>query len=287
MKHKLNRHQVLIAGCGDVGSQLGLNLITAGCQVFGLRRNINQLPPGIQGIAADLGQPDTLINLPQQLDTVFYVVAAGARDESVYRQAYSTGLRNLLEALQQQGIHPRQLFFISSTAVYHQQNDEWVDENSATEPDNFSGRIMLEAEQVALNSGIPASVVRFSGIYGPGRNYMLSQVSRGIGYPAEPPRYSNRIHRDDCVGVLQHLWQLSRQQPLRPVYLASDNRPAPLHEVSDWLAQQLGVTITERSARRTIGSKRCRNTLLQQSGYRFRYPDYRAGYPQLIADFLN
>jgi nucleoside-diphosphate-sugar epimerase len=287
LKHKLNRHQVLIAGCGDVGSQLGLNLITAGCQVFGLRRNINQLPPGIQGIAADLGQPDTLINLPQQLDTVFYVVAAGARDESVYRQAYSTGLRNLLEALQQQGIHPRQLFFISSTAVYHQQNDEWVDENSATEPDNFSGRIMLEAEQVALNSGIPASVVRFSGIYGPGRNYMLSQVSRGIGYPAEPPRYSNRIHRDDCVGVLQHLWQLSRQQPLRPVYLASDNRPAPLHEVSDWLAQQLGVTITERSARRTIGSKRCRNTLLQQSGYRFRYPDYRAGYPQLIADFLN
>ncbi len=27
---------------------------------------------------------------------------------------------------------------------------------------------MLEAEQVALNSGIPASIVRLTGIYGPG-----------------------------------------------------------------------------------------------------------------------
>ncbi|MBR9866104.1 MAG: SDR family oxidoreductase [Oceanospirillales bacterium] len=285
MKHKLNRDQILIAGCGDVGSQLGLSLAAEGHQVFGLRRNINQLPPGIQGIAADLSQPDTLINLPQQLDTLFYVVAAGSRDESVYRKAYPDGLHNLLQALQQQGIHPRQLFFISSTAVYHQQNDEWVDERSATEPDNFSGRIMLEAEQIALHSGIPASIVRFSGIYGPGRNYMLTQISRGAGYPSAPPRYSNRIHRDDCVGVLKHLWQLSQQQLLEPVYLASDDQPAPLHEVGDWLAEQLGVTITERSANRTIGSKRCSNALLKQSGYRFRHPDYRAGYRQLIDEF--
>jgi len=287
LKHKLNRDQILIAGCGDVGSQLGLSLAAEGHQVFGLRRNINQLPPGIQGIAADLSQPDTLINLPQQLDTLFYVVAAGSRDESVYRQAYPGGLQNLLLALQQQSIHPRQLFFISSTAVYHQHSDEWVDERSATEPDNFSGRIMLEAEQIALQSSIPATVVRFSGIYGPGRNYMLTQISRGIGYPSEPPRYSNRIHRDDCVGTLLHLWRLSQHQTLEPVYLASDDQPTPLHEVGDWLAEQLEVTITERSARRTIGSKRCSNALLKQSGYRFKYPNYRAGYPQLIDEFKN
>ncbi len=287
MKHMLNRDQILIAGCGDIGSQLGLNLATEGHQVFGLRRNINQLPPAIQGIAADLSQTDTLKDLPQQLDSVFYVVAAGSREESVYRQAYSGGLHNLLQAFQQQGIRPRQLFFVSSTAVYHQQNDEWVDENSATEPDNFSGSIMLEAEQIALQSGIPATVVRFSGIYGPGRNYMLSQINRGTGYPTEPPRYSNRIHRDDCVAVLMHLYQLSKEQPLAPVYLASDDQPTPLHEVGDWLAAQLGVEITERSARRTIGSKRCDNTLLKQSGYQFRYPDYQTGYAGLIKTFLN
>ncbi|MDO6564716.1 SDR family oxidoreductase [Amphritea sp. 1_MG-2023] len=285
VKHKLNRDQILIAGCGDIGSQLGLNLVAQGHSVVGLRRNISQLPQGIQGITADLSQPDTLSALPQAIDSVFYIVSAGRRDETVYQQAYPQGLQNLLNALHQQAIQPRQLFFISSTAVYHQQHDEWVDENSVTEPDNFSGRIMLAAEKIALDSDIPATVVRFSGIYGPGRNYMLGQVNRGIGYPSTPPRYSNRVHRDDCVGALAYLYHLSQQQPLLTCYLVSDDTPAPLDEVSDWLAQQLGVEITERSARRTIGSKRCRNTRIKQSGYQFKYPDYQAGYPELIKTF--
>lgn len=287
MKHMLNRDQILIAGCGDIGTRLGLNLAARGHQVFGLRRNISQLPTGIQGIAADLSQPDTLQNLPQQLDSIFYIVAAGRRDESVYQQAYPQGLNNLLRALQQQSIQPRQLFFISSSAVYHQRHDEWIDEQSPTEPDNFSGRIMLAAEQIAHTSGIAATVVRFSGIYGPGRNYMLRQVKRGLGYADEPPRYSNRIHRDDCVSILEHLYSLSKQQPLQPVYLASDDAPAPLHEVSRWLAKQLKVEITDTSTRRSSGSKRCRNTLLKQSGYRFKYPDYQTGYPALIEAFMR
>lgn len=278
---------ILIAGCGDVGSQLGLNLVKQKHQVFGLRRNINQLPPGIQGIAADLSQPDTLINLPQQIDTLFYAVAAGARDESVYRKAYPEGLNNLLNALQQQGIKLRQLFFVSSTAVYHQEHHEWVDESSPTEPKNFSGQIMLEAEQIVINSGVPATVVRFSGIYGPGRNYMLGQVNKGIGYPADPIRYSNRLHRDDCVGILQHLFHLSQEQILAPIYLASDDQPVPLHEVSHWLAEQLGASIMDTSARRTIGSKRCSNKLLKETGYLFKYSSFREGYPQLIKNFKN
>lgn len=278
---------ILIAGCGDIGSQLGLNLVKQKHQIFGLRRNINQLPPGIQGIAADLSQPDTLINLPQQVDTLFYAVAAGARDESVYRKAYPEGLQNLLNALQQQGIKLRQLFFVSSTAVYHQEHHEWVNESSPTEPQNFSGQIMLEAEQIAINCGVPATVVRFSGIYGPGRNYMLGQVNRGMGYPADPIRYSNRLHRDDCVGVLQHLYNLSQEQILAPIYLASDDEPVPLNEMSDWLAKQLDRAITDTSARRTIGSKRCSNKLLKMTGYRFKYPSFREGYPQLIQSFKN
>ncbi|BBB24729.1 SDR family oxidoreductase [Amphritea japonica] len=285
MSHTLNRDQILIAGCGDIGSQLGLNLITQGYPVFGLRRNINQLPPGIQGISADLSQPDTLINLPQQIDTLFYAVAAGTRDESVYRAAYPEGLNNLLNALQQQGITLRQLFFVSSTAVYHQEHHEWVDETSTTQPENFSGRIMLEAERIALNSGVPATIVRFSGIYGPGRNYMLGQINRGTGYPSDPVRYSNRIHRDDCVGVLEHLYQRSLRQALASIYLASDDEPAALHEVSNWLSEQLGVEITDTSARRTIGSKRCNNKRLKETGYSFKHPSFRQGYPPLISQF--
>lgn len=39
---------------------------------------------------------------------------------------------------------------------------------------------MLDAEQIALNSGIPASVVRLTGIYGPGREWLLEPVAKAI-----------------------------------------------------------------------------------------------------------
>ena len=66
----------------------------------------------------------------------------------------------------------------------------------------YSGQVMLEAEQVALNSGIAASIVRLTGIYGPGREWLLTQVRQGYRVAIDPPLYGNRIHVDDAAGLL-------------------------------------------------------------------------------------
>jgi len=273
------KQSVLIAGCGDVGCQLGLNLLDQGLEVYGLRRNINQLPDGIQGIAADLGNPETLRDLPATT-IVVYAVAASSHDEEGYRRAYCEGLKNLLACLPES---PQHLFFTSSTSVYHQNDNGWVDETSPTQPTSFSGQIMLEAEHIALHSKIPATIVRFSGIYGPGRNHLINQARSGRRAPAEPVLFSNRIHRNDCADVLAHLVSRSLNgYPLARVYLATDDEPAPLHEVSEWLAEKLEVEITDRSAGRRTGSKRCSNRLLRATGYNFRYPTYREGYLSVL-----
>lgn len=274
------RHvQVLIMGCGGVGTALGLQLLAAGYSVSGVRRTINQLPQGIHGIAADLHQPDSLKALPGA-DYVVYCAAASKHNEVGYRATYIDGLKATLAALPQP---PKQLFFTSSTGVYHQHNHEWVDEQSDCQPHRFSGQLMLEAEQVALDSGIAASVVRFSGIYGPGRNRLLNNVKQGIGAKTEPLSYSNRIHVEDCAGVLAHLISYhGAGHALAPVYLASDDTPVPLSEVTDWLAQQLDVPINERSIGGFAGSKRCDNSLLKGTGYRFRYPGYKEGWQAML-----
>ena len=273
------KQSVLIAGCGDVGCQLGLNLLDQGLEVYGLRRNINQLPDGIQGIAADLSDPETPRNLPATT-IVVYAVAASRHDEDGYRRAYCEGLQHLLAGLPES---PRHLFFTSSTSVYHQNDNDWVDETSPTQPTSFSGQIMLEAEYIALHSKIPATIVRFSGIYGPGRNHLINQARSGRSAPTDPVLFSNRIHRDDCADVLAHLISRSLNgNPLARIYLATDDEPAPLHEVSEWLAEKLEVDITDRSAGRRTGSKRCSNRLLRATGYNFRYPTYREGYLSVL-----
>lgn len=278
-KHK-HKQRILIAGCGDVGSALGLELIAAGHFVQGLRRTINQLPAGIHGIAADLTDPTTLAGRLPACDILLYSAAASQHDEAGYRAAYVEGLRNVLEALP---ARPRHLFFTSSSGVYHQADDGWVDELSPVQPERFSGKVMLEAERLAHDSGMAATVVRFSGIYGPGRNHLINQVRSGVAAPASPVHYSNRIHRDDCAGILAHLVDRAlRGESLEPLYLASDDEPAPLHEVMEWLAQQLGIEIRARRPIRRGGSKRCSNARLKASGYRFRYPDFRAGYGAIL-----
>ena len=141
---------------------------------------------------------------------------------------------------------------------------------------------MQQAEQQVL-SKVNATVVRFSGIYGPGRNHLINSVRDGIIAQQTPLHYSNRIHRDDCAGVLAHLIsKITRDELLEQIYLASDLRPTPIHEVTKWLSEQLGVTITEEKPISRGGSKRCNSTRLQESGYQFLYPDYKAGFTMML-----
>jgi predicted dinucleotide-binding enzyme len=55
--------RILIAGCGDVGAALGVELATGGHEVWGLRRDPAGLPAAIRPLRADLTRPATLIGL--------------------------------------------------------------------------------------------------------------------------------------------------------------------------------------------------------------------------------
>jgi len=276
---------VLIAGCGDVGSRLATQLLAQGWQVHGLRRSIERFPEGVLGVAGDLfaeQRPETWPSGP--LDYLVYCAAATEHDEAGYRAAYVEGLRHVLSWLRQSGQRPRRLLFVSSSSVYVQQTGEWVDETSPTEAEGYSGRLMLEAEQVALDSGIPATRVRLTGIYGPGREWLLTQVRRGYRVAVEPPLYGNRIHADDAAGLLAFLLEADRDgKVLEDCYIGVDDAPAPLAEVVGWLREYLGVTewAEDASVRRT-GSKRCSNARARALGWAPRYPSFREGYAAIL-----
>ena len=272
---------VLIAGCGYVGCALGSALAREGVRVWGLRRDPARLPDGVEPIAADLRHPESLRSVPTGLDAIVYAVSADAPTDEAYREAYVEGLRRLIRATGS----PRRLVFASSTGVYGQKSGEWVDERSPTEPGHFTGIRMLEGEDVALDSASAATMVRFGGIYGPGRTRMLDAVRTGTAtYSAGAPRYVNRIHRDDCAGALAHVLRLRAPEPR---YLAVDDEPAPRREVLQWLAERIGAPRPRAAPQRSSSSrgatnKRCRNALLRASGYSLRYPTFREGYETVV-----
>ena len=275
----------LIVGCGDVGGRLARQLLALDWQVSGLRRSVKLLPEGVRPIAADLSDRRMPDDWPEQApDYLVYCVAASQHDEAGYKAAYVEGLRNVLGWLQRSGQAPRRLLFVSSSSVFAQKGGEWVDETSATEPEGYSGKLMLEAERLALASGIPASIVRLTGIYGPGREWLLTQVRQGYRVADEPPLYGNRIHADDAAGLLAFLLQAdARGVALEDCYIGVDDAPAPLTEVVAWLREYLGVTewSDEQRVRRT-GSKRCSNQRARALGWAPQYPSYKEGYAAIL-----
>jgi nucleoside-diphosphate-sugar epimerase len=218
------------------------------------------------------------------LDYLVYSAAATDHDEAGYRAAYVEGLQHVLGWLKQHGQRPKRLLFVSSSSVYGQQQGEWVDETSPTVAGGYSGRLMLEAEQVALDSGIPASRVRLTGIYGPGREWLLSQVRQGYSVVEDPPLYANRIHADDAAGLLAFLLEADRQgKALDDCYIGVDDAPAALADVVGWLREYLGVTQwAENASVRRAGSKRCSNARAKALGWTPRYPSFREGYAAIL-----
>lgn len=191
----------------------------------------------------------------------------------------------MLGWLERNGQAPRRLLFVSSSSVYAQQDGEWIDETASTAPEGYSGKVMLEAERLALESGIPASIVRLTGIYGPGREWLLSQVRQGYRVAEEPPLYGNRIHAEDAASLLAHLLQAdAKGVTLDECYIGVDDDPAPLADVVAWLRAYLGVTewSDEQRVRRT-GSKRCSNARARALGWVPQYPSYKEGYAAILA----
>ncbi len=273
--------KILIVGCGAIGSELGGVLAAKGHDVTGLKRKPPRSAPGpIHYAAADISSPVDLTDLDSDFTEAFFIVSPDARNEQSYRAVYETGLVNLLARLSK-----THWIMVSSTSVYGQNRGEWVDEDSAAEPENITSRLILQAEQklIALN---PANIaVRFSGIYGPGREHLLRQARQTPAIQQTPPYFTNRIHQRDCVGVLAFLLeQRLAGKALAQCYLASDDDPAPMWDVMSRLAEGLHCPppLVKTVDTEAAMNKRCSNARLKALGYRFRYPSYKDGYLELI-----
>jgi len=275
--------RILIAGCGDVGTALGLSLGARGHEVFGARRSARRLPAPLRPVPVDLTDARAVGRSVPAVDIVVYAVAAGSRDEGAYHRAYVEGVSTLLEALEARDEPPRRVFFVSSTSVYGERGGEWIDETAPLAPRGFTGASLVAGEQRMRESPIPATVVRFAGIYGPGRGWMIERARAGARCAGDPPKFTNRIHRDDCAEALAHLIELDDR--CEDLYIGVDDAPVEECEVLEWLASRLDAQAPqrERGSAGQASGKRCRNARLRASGYRFRYPTFREGYAAVLA----
>ena len=208
----------LILGCGYLGRRVARLWRAEGHRVWATTRTsagaAELADLGLNPLVCDVLRPDTLAELPRA-ETVLYCVGHDRHAGAPMREVYVRGLANVLDRLRGLGF-PQRFLYVSSTGVYGGTGGEWVDESSACEPLSESGRIVLDAEEL-LRGAAEAVVLRFGGIYGPGRLLRAEALRAGEPIGGDPDHWLNLIHVDD--GALAILAAEERGRPGAPAQL--------------------------------------------------------------------
>lgn len=275
--------KILIIGCGDIGGALANKLAMQGHQVTGLKRVPPTTRTAVSYIKGDVTDEKTFSGLTLGFDQVIYILSPSGKKLDDYKSVFEIGVRRVLNAFKDRRTKVA-FTFVSSSRVYGQQAGEWVNEESPAEPTDERGKILLAAEKHFLAFNQETTIVRFSGIYGRS-TYFADQLKDGGKIQKVPPYYTNRIHRDDCVGALDFLInKKANGDKLYSVYLASDHDPAAKWEVASFLTRVLKLPkITATASVKGAGSnKRLENNRLIAEGYEFEFRSYRDGYNKFL-----
>jgi len=268
------RH-LLVAGCGYVGTELALIAHRLGWQVTGWTyseesaRELQKV--GIPSSLCDLSDPDSVNRAASSIGTpaaIVHCASSGRGGAEAYEAVYHQGMRNLAEAFQHS-----HLVFTSSTSVYAQTDGSEVDETSETKPPRETGRLLLKAEEVALDAG--GSVVRLAGIYGPGRSVLIKRLlAEEATLDGDGDKHINQIHRDDAAAAL---WHVAGNPLRREIFNASDSAPMTQREIYQKLCGVLKRPLPpsmppDLNRKRGWTDKRVSNAKLLNAGWQPAFP---------------
>lgn len=290
MKSKRN---LVVFGCGYVGTAVALQAIARGVHVTALTRNHASATvlreQGIDTVVADLADDGWHGAMPACPELVLNCVSSGSAGLDGYRRSYIDGMRSIVAWARRYG-PVGTLIYTSSTSVYPQGGGEQVDETAPTEGAGERGALLREAEQVLQFAEGACGrwfILRLAGIYGPGRHYLLDQVRAGE-ISGEAGHRLNLAHRHDIAAAIWNCFDAAAAVG-NDVYNVADDGAARKSEVVTWLAGQLGMppprfTGGPGSRRPVTPDRIILNGKLKQSlGWRPAYPTFREGYAELLA----
>lgn len=265
MKH------VLIAGNGFVGKLTQKLFTMNGWKVTTVSRS------GDGDYNADLSNLSSIVTLSQSIEPPTHVIhcaSAGGGGAESYRAVYLAGVRHLSKVFP--NAHK---LFTSSTSVYPQANGEFVDEDSPTELDRETGKILREAEDVILQEN--GTVTRLAGVYGSGRSYLLRRYLAGEATMEEDgSRLLNHTHHQDAASALLFLCELG-EQAKGEIFNVCDSHPMSQLETYQALNSIFNKGLPP-SVPRNLQSKRGWSDKAVSNG-KIRSLGWEPQYPSLVA----
>ena len=291
--------KLVIVGCGKLGQTIGNKLSDFPIEVIGIKRKLLKINPLFKILCLDIFSDKFQENIKLiDPDFLIYSVSSDSQTEESYRKNYVEGLKITINAVDQLKSF-QHLFFISSTRVYGQfynnkvgdiseviHRKDFFSELTTPQPQDFGGKILLEAENFLNKLPFKATILRLSGIYGNDRRRMLEIASDHEKWPLED-RWTNRIHEEDAASfIIFLLTEILNNSEIEDLYLLTDNHPVSLYDVLLWIRLELGLSsgqYYELTKSKSIYGKKLKSEILPKLNFSFKHPNYKSGYRQMIA----
>lgn len=132
----------------------------------------------------------------------------------------------------------RKIVYLSTIGVYGDHAGGWVDESTPPQPALDRARIRVAAEQAWTETAHGnVAILRLAGIYGPGRNALVTLRSGTARCIIKPGQVFNRIHVDDIASSIM----AAIHHNGGGTWNVCDDEPAPPQDVITYAAQLMGV----------------------------------------------
>lgn len=287
---------LFIFGAGYSGKAIARALAPACDAVWGTTRTTDKMQAlhdaGIEPLlyAGEKLAPGRDKAVTAALRQTTHLIVSIAPDQAGDPVLLSTGghLIDFMPALRWTG-------YLSTVGVYGNRDGEWVDETATCRPvsDRSVERLAAEMawDRAASKCNVPLSIVRLSGIYGPGRNAIRTAIEGKARRLVKPGQVFNRIHVDDIAGAVG----LLASARSHGIFNVTDDEPAPPQNVVTYACKLAGVPLPPEipfeyaeltpMARSFYGeNKRVANERIRRLGYDFRYPNYRVALDAMWRD---
>lgn len=196
----MSNNVISILGCGWLGKPLGSALVDAGYVVKGSTtrpENVGAIESaGIQPFIVDVDKLSSE-NRSSFFDADVLIISLPPRSRAGKAEQYVEQIREVTKVARANNVS--KIVLISTTGVYPNLN------RVVTEEDADTNNPIVQAERVVQNSGMSNTIVRFGGLFGPGRDPGKFLAGKQDVAGGDVP--VNMIHLDDCVGIITSIIQ--------------------------------------------------------------------------------
>lgn len=245
----------LVTGAtGFIGPYLIKRLIDEGHTVRCLIREGREgrLPPisGIEVFTGDITRPDTLVGISHNIDCLFHMATLGHMSnftgtEELFHAINVQGTVNVMNEARRSGV--KKIVHCSTVAAMGICQDNPACEKSPCHPHHAYGRSKLLAEQRVLQmvaeNNLPAAIIRFSMVYGPGDPRDILKLTRMVKKGFIPkvgkkPKLTPLIHVEDAVQGLLLAAEKGRDGE---IYLITNKESEPFDRLMEIIQDAIGT----------------------------------------------